>query len=409
MTILSTISLVMNVIAILALFYFAIKGKRVKEELQRVFLALNISEKKLDAKSIEHIIDDINSIRLKDQRLESIVAATPFPMLITDPKGKIVSANQAGLNLLEIDDKSTSDFVGKSVSLFFYNDPDRPSVTDKVIESRTAIRGVEASLKTRKGKTIHVLVDSGPILAKAGELIGAFSIAIEITRQKMAELEVKSKNESLAKMRSDAEMMSSKLAASIEEFKNTVKEIKEQVIDNDDIAKSIHGFLGGLKGSFDQFNTTLTPVISSVGMLSQDLKNIQSATSAIKSISEQTDILALNARIEAERSSSSNSNNEGFKVVAKEVKELAIKSKEITIEIVNSSNHIHEVLDSSSSSLALMRDKSDIITNALKSNSTSEDLSNVSSAIKNMLFQVDEAITEMSRSASNLNMLIREA
>jgi methyl-accepting chemotaxis protein len=164
-----------------------------------------------------------------------------------------------------------------------------------------------------------------------------------------------------------------------------------------------------LKGSFTEFNTTLTPVISGVATLSQDLKNIEDATAAIKAISEQTDILALNARIEAERSGSSGSSNEGFKIVAKEVKDLAIKSKGITDEIVKFNSHIRSVLSSSSSSLEVMKNKFDAIAHELNSNSTSQDLATISSEIRSMLLQVDEAIMDMSRSASHLNSLIKDA
>lgn len=401
--------IIIIVIAVLARFYFAMKGKRLQSELDKMLLALNSTKEGLSSETMEDIVSEIDSMKLQNQRLEAIVAATPFPMLLTDPKGNIVSANQAGLSLLEIENKTSDQFVGESVSSFFYNDPNRPSVTAKVIESRKAIKGVEASLKTRKNNTIHVLVDSGPILSKSGELLGAFSIAVDITRQKLAELEIKTKNEALAKMRNDAEGMSAQLAASIEEFQNTIKEIQRQVIGNDNIAKNIHGFQEVLKGSFAEFNTTLTPVISGVATLSQDLKNIEDATAAIKAISEQTDILALNARIEAERSGFSGSSNEGFKIVAKEVKDLAIKSKGITGEIVKFNSHIRAVLSSSSSSLEVMKNKFDAITHGLNTNSTSQDLATISSEIRNMLLQVDEAIIDMSRSASHLNALIKDA
>jgi PAS domain S-box-containing protein len=410
MNLLAAASMIVAVISILGVYYFAMKGRRITEKLRKMLVALNPSKEGLSSQTIDEIITEIDAMRLQNLRLEAIVEATPFPMLITDPSANIVSANQAGFKLLEIDNMKSADFVGQSVSAFFYNDPNRPSVTAKVIESRTAIRGIEASLQTRKNRTIHVLVDSGPILAKTGELLGAFSIAVDVTRQKMAELDVKAKNESLARMRSDAETMSAQLAASIEEFQNTVKEIQKQVAGNEDIAKSIHGFMEQLKGSFAEFDTTLTPVISGTELLNQDLKDIQGATATIKTISEQTDILALNARIEAERSSSSGgSSNEGFKIVAKEVKDLAIKAKEITGEIMNINGHISEVLGSSSSSLALMKQKFDGITRDLSSNTTSQDLAAVSSEIRNMLFQVDTAISDMSRSAASLNAMIRDA
>jgi|GEM_PF-2607580 len=410
MFVFAAVSCLVAVGAIAALFVITMKAGRVKEKLNRMVVALDPTKKGASSRNIDDIITEIDGIRLQKLRLEAIVEATPFPMLLADAKGLIISANQAGLELLEIDDKKTDDFVGQTVSAFFYNEPSRPSVTDKVLQTRTAIRGIEASLKTRKNKVIHVLVDSGPIIAKTGDLLGAFSIAVDITRQKMAELEVKTKNEALAKMRVDAEVMSAQLAASIEEFQNTVKEIQRQVVGNDDIAKNIHGFMERLKNSFSEFNTTLIPVIDGVATLAQDLGDIQAATATIKTISEQTDILALNARIEAERSSSTaGASNEGFKIVAKEVKDLAIKAKEITGEIMKINDHIGDVLGSSSHSLAVMKEKFDKITQDLGCNTTSQDLASVSSDIRNMLFQVDEAITDMSRSASSLNALIRDA
>ncbi len=404
------VSCLVAVVAIVAFYIVAMKARRVREKLKRMVIALDPTKTGASSRNIDEIITEVDAIRLQKLRLEAIVEATPFPMLLTDAKGIILSANQAGLELLEIDNKTTTDFVGQTVSAFFYNEPSRPSVTDKVLQTRTAIMGIEASLKTRKNNTIHVLVDSGPIISKTGDLLGAFSIAVDITRQKLAELEVKTKNEALAKMRGDAETMSAQLAASIEEFQNTVKEIQKQVVGNDDIAKDIHGFLERLKQSFSEFNTTLTPVIDGVATLAQDLQDIQGATATIKTISEQTDILALNARIEAERSSSSaGSSNEGFKVVAKEVKDLAINAKEITGEIMKINGHIGDVLGSSSSSLAVMKETFDQITHDLNSNTTSQDLASVSSDIRNMLFQVDEAIADMSRSAASLNALIRDA
>jgi methyl-accepting chemotaxis protein len=412
MDFITVISMIVNVVVITALV-FAVKNRAiVNAELAKAIKTLNPASEGRDSGSLEEIVTEIDAMRLQKQRLEAIVAATPFPMLLTDPAGKIVSANQAGMNLLEIDGRKPSDFYGETVSAFFYNDPGRPSVTDKVLKTRAQIRGIEASLKTRKNKTIYVLVDSGPIISPSGDLLGAFSIAVDITNQKTVEIQLKEKNDALAKMREEAEMMSSQLAASMEEFQNTMKEIQKQVIGNDEIANNVKGFMEKLKNSFRDFDATLTPVISGVETLSDDLRQIEAATANIKSISEQTDILALNARIEAERSSmssSTGSNNEGFKIVAREVKDLAVKAKEITGEIVKINNHIGSVLSGSSSSLAVMKEKFDAITGELGSNSTSQDLAAVSSEIRNMLLQVDEAIREMGKTSSSLNVLIRES
>ena len=176
----AAMSFIVNVVLISAIIFLVKERMGLKREMATMLNALNPSKKTGGSDPPEDIIKEIGAIRLQNQRLEAIVAATPFPMLLTDPAGKIVSANQAGMNLLEIEGKKPSDFFGQSVSAFFYNEPDRPSVTDKVIQTRASIRGIEATLKTRKNKTIHVIVDSGPIIAPSGELLGAFSIAVDV-------------------------------------------------------------------------------------------------------------------------------------------------------------------------------------------------------------------------------------
>lgn len=400
---------IVSISAVAVAYVVSLKNKEIREKLKTIVSAVDSTDTETELKSVDDIIGEIDSIRMQKMKLEAVVAATPYPMLIAGADGLITSANQAGIDLLEIENKKTTDFIGQTVSAFFYNEPSRPAVTDKVIQTRKAITGIEATLKTRKNREIHVIVDSGPIISSTGDLVGAFSIAMDVTPLKNAELEVKKKNEALAQMRNDAEIMSAQLAASIEEFQNTVKEIQNNVIGNENVAKEINEFIGQLTRSFSDFNATLVPVIDGVKTLGQDLKEIEDATSAIKSISEQTDILALNARIEAERSSTTSGNsNEGFKIVAREVKDLATKSKEITGEIMKVNGHISGVLTSSSSSLDVMKEKFDQIVRDLENNSTSGELMAISSGIRDMLFQVDEAILEMGRSAASLNSLIRD-
>ena len=194
------------------------------------------------------------------------------------------------------------------------------------------------------------------------------------------------------------------MAATVQEVARHSSQTAEAAQRADQAANSGQRLVGQMIGSIDTLAQDIGDAAAVVQALAQDTSNIGSILDAIRGIAEQTNLLALNAAIEAARAGEQ---GRGFAVVADEVRSLAKRTQDSTMEIQGMIERLQSGAQKAASVMNASRTQAQHgASQALEAGQALETITGANREISEMAIQIASAAEQQAAVAHDISQRI---
>lgn len=191
------------------------------------------------------------------------------------------------------------------------------------------------------------------------------------------------------------------MTATVQEVARNASSAADSATEADQDTSTGKDIVSSTMKSIDDLATDIEKASSAIDTVEQDSENIGGVLDVIRGIAEQTNLLALNAAIEAARAGEQ---GRGFAVVADEVRTLASRTQTSTEEIQVMIERLQTGSRNAVSLMSKSKEKAQqTVTQAAEANSALISISNAVSKINDMNTQIAAAATEQSVVAEDIN------
>ena len=261
-------------------------------------------------KSVMKVASDITDRVNKEHENDSLLAAIGRSMAVIEftPDGKVITANE---NFLKTMHYSLNEVVGQHHSLFCHRSESDSQTYKSFWASlnRGEYHSHRFERKDKYGHTVFLEASYNPLFDAKGRLYKVVKFASDITQQ-------------------------------VTTLQTAAESAHSTSVQNDACAQKGSQVVQQTVQIIQDISRDLNEAALSIDAVSKQSDIIGTIVQTIRGIADQTNLLALNAAIEAARAGE---HGRGFAVVADEVRSLAARTSQATLEIVDVVRKNHDL------------------------------------------------------------------